>query len=867
LKRASGAQPLVLVLDNLHWADRTSLLLLEFLAQEIDEGNLLVLGTYRDTELTHRHHLSQTLGELARQPSFHRVTLRGLSEEEVAQFLEANSGFSPHTDLVRAVYSQTEGNPLFTTQVVQLMAQEGVLKSEALEGQHQWDIRIPGGIYDAIGRRLDRLSEDCNRVLAIASVIGREFELRLLEQLESNISFSSQHSPAGKGLLEALEEALTAKVLEELPQEAGRCQFSHVLIQQTLVQRLSAVRRARLHQRIGEALEEHYGSEVRSHAAELAYHFAQAEMAISTEKLVNYALLAGEQALATYAHEEALGHFENGLAAKRVPLTSTKPAGDEEEAALLSGLGRAQLAIVDPREYQKALINLTRAFDYYAETGDITSAVAVAQCPVQSSPLTGHRTGVVDIITRALALVPTGSREAGYLLCQYGNTMYYEASDHEEAMKALGQALEIAQREGDGILKMRALVAAGHAEAAHLRFQESLGYDLAAIELASSVNEPFEETHALHEVTAVLHRTGNLEGARRYASAALEVAERLRHRVRLWQSLQANTVVSTLAGNWEAARSFSDRALAVSPRNPNLLGYRALIEGLMGEFDQSKAHLDRLLETMRRSTPGPTFECAYPAIMVPLIAHITNIEYPLEEIKAAALAVLSSPWAAPVFASLAWAGVALLSVREKDAESAKEQYRALLPRSGAMVGGLHDSIISADRLLGLLAHTMGCSEEASAHFQDAIDFCRKAGYRPELAWVCHDYTDALLRTGGINHRTKALSLLEESQTISAELGMKSLLQRLIALSELANQPGDGGAPQLTPNFPGGLTQRELEVLRLVASGRTSAEIAAELVLSRRTVERHISNIYVKTNSHSRSEATAFAFIHGLMPPD
>jgi predicted ATPase len=272
LKRASEAQPLMLVLDNLHWADRPSLLLLEFLAQEVGESNLLVLGIYRDTELAQRHPLGQTLGELARQPSFHRVALRGLAEEEVAQFLEVSSGFRPPLGLVRAVRAQTEGNPLFMTQVVQLMAQEGDIKSEVATGRQRWDIRIPAGVYDAIGRRLDKLSEGCNRVLTVASVIGREFELRLVERLDSNTSSNSGQSLASEELLEAVEEALAARVIEELPQSVGRYQFSHVLIQNTLAQRLSTVRRARLHQRIAETLEEQYGSEVESHAPELAYH-------------------------------------------------------------------------------------------------------------------------------------------------------------------------------------------------------------------------------------------------------------------------------------------------------------------------------------------------------------------------------------------------------------------------------------------------------------------------------------------------------------------------------------------------------------------------------------------------------------------
>jgi DNA-binding CsgD family transcriptional regulator len=864
LKRASGVQRLMLFLDNLHWADQPSLLLLEFLVQEISDSNLLVVGTYRDTELTQRHPLHQTLGELAGQPSFHHVTLRGLAEEEVAQFLKVTSGFRPPLGLVRTVHTQTEGNPLFMTQVVQLMAQEGNLKSEAAEG-HQWNIRIPAGVYDAIGRRIDKLSDGCNRILMVASVIGREFELWLLERVESNSSTSSQQNLAGEELLEAVEEGLTTRLIEELPQSVGCYQFSHVLIQNTLSQRLSTVRRARLHQWIAEALEEHYGSDVDSHAPELAYHFAEAKMVSGIEKLVKYSLLAGEQALVAYAHEEAIVQFERGLAAKGVLLTGRMPAREAEEAALLSGLGRAQLAVLDPHEYQKALANLIRAFDYYAKTGDIGRAVAIAQCPIQTSPLIGRHTGVIDLIIRALALVSPGSLEAGYLLCQYGNTLYYETSNYNGAMEALVQALAIAQSEDDEVLKMRALVAAGHAEAAYLHFQESLGYDLAAIELAGSVDEPFEETHAHQEVAAVLHRTGDLEGARRHASTALEVAERLRHRTRLWQTLQANTVVSVLRGDWETARSLSNRALVVSPRNANLLGYRALIECLVGGFDHSGAYLERLLEAMRQATPGPTFEYAYPAIMVPLIVHLTSIDYPLEEARAAAHYVLSSPWVSPVFASLAWAGVALLSVKDGDVEAAEEQYKALQPRGGAMVGGLHDSIISADRLLGLLAYIVGRPEEATVHFQTAMAFCREAGYRPELAWTCYDYAKALLQRGltdstrpVFDDRDKVILLLEEALAIATELGMRPLLERVQSLQEkVALRPGSA------PVYPDGLSQREVEVLCLIAAGKNNREIADELGISVGTVANHVTSILNKTGLNNRTEAATYAIRHGL----
>ncbi len=164
-----------------------------------------------------------------------------------------------------------------------------------------------------------------------------------------------------------------------------------------------------------------------------------------------------------------------------------------------------------------------------------------------------------------------------------------------------------------------------------------------------------------------------------------------------------------------------------------------------------------------------------------------------------------------------------------------------------------------DRLLGLLAQTMGNLDDFHTHFEDALAFCRKAGYRPELAWTCCDYSDTLNQRKGEGDRAKAIRLLEESLAISTELGMRPLMGRVIErLARIQAQPSR------SPAYPAGLSEREVEVLRLLASGKSNAVIAAELVLSVRTVERHISNIYGKTNSHGRAEATGFAFTHGLM---
>ena len=262
LMNAAGNQPMVLVLDDLHWADQPSLLLMEFLARQMSGHRLLVLGCYRDLELSRQHPLSETLAQLSREPIFQRRLLRGLSQDDTDRFLQVATGARLGERTVEAVYTQTEGNPFFMSEIIRLWLEQGDLTQDGITSDGT--IRIPEGVREVIGRRLNRLSAGCNEMLTTASVVGREFRFKLLVTLSETLGENE--------LLGALEEALAARVLEEIPDSVDRYQFTHALIQETLANELSAARRVRLHARIGEALEESYGADAANHAAELAHH-------------------------------------------------------------------------------------------------------------------------------------------------------------------------------------------------------------------------------------------------------------------------------------------------------------------------------------------------------------------------------------------------------------------------------------------------------------------------------------------------------------------------------------------------------------------------------------------------------------------
>ena len=294
LKNVARRRPLLLVLDDLHWADAPSLRLLQFVGPELEASRCVLLGTYRDIELSRKHPLSDTLGVLTRLHIFERLQLTGLGKDDVASLMESAAGMAPPPSLVSAVQSEAEGNPFFLKEIVAYLVQEKVLQpgrsqsSDKLGRARGFGVRIPEGVKEVIGKRLNRLSAGCNEMLTIASVVGRQFDFDVVRRLLDDKSEDR--------VLTMLEEALAARVIEELPPPAGRYQFSHALIRETLYEELITMRRVRLHRRIGEILEAIHKTDLNPYIPQLAHHFCEAAQAGGADKAVEYALRAGNLA-------------------------------------------------------------------------------------------------------------------------------------------------------------------------------------------------------------------------------------------------------------------------------------------------------------------------------------------------------------------------------------------------------------------------------------------------------------------------------------------------------------------------------------------------------------------------------------------
>ena len=766
LKSASQRQPLVLVLDDLHWADQPSLALLQFVTRELSGARLLIIGTYRDMELSRQHPLAEALGELTRERLFQRVLLRGLTQEDVGRFIEVTSGHNPPPGLIEAVHTQTEGNPLFVTEVVRLLVQEGALTPDPspsgrgeTEGRgegNSWTIRIPEGVREVIGRRLNRLSQRCNQVLTVASIGGREFTMSQLRPLVKEVTEDS--------LFEILEEALASRVIEELPQTVGRYQFTHALIQETLAGELSTTRKVRLHAQIAQAFEELYGTGAEAEAAELAYHYSEAEAMIGPEKSVHYCTIAGQKALDEYAFEEALSYFQRAVAAMEERPT------DREGADRIFGLGRAQAAMLRMGD---ARASLTHAFDHYVEVGNIDSAVAVAEYPTDIG-----NTGVPALVVRALELVPPDSHAFGRLISQFGYHRGQRNGDDQAAQESFDQALTIAQREGNQVLEMWTLARAGNVGISYLRPRECLLKHGQAIELNTGIGDPDLEVVARDCVVTTLMSLGDLAEAEAQSEAMIHYAERSRYRSGLLTALSHAAIPALFKGDWATTRNLTDQGLQLDPDDQYCLTLRAMVEYMVGESDAGAPYLARFIEVMPLS--GLSW---YVQTIVPLIAYIIGDTQYLDAIVDAARSALSSSSLHPRGAWMVNITLALAAVLDCDQEKARSLYSDIQPVLADFPAEGH-ICISMDRLLGLLAHTMADPDRANDHFEDATTFCRQSGYRPELAWTLCDYADMLLERNEKDDRAKAMSLLDESLAISSELGMRPPMERVLSRREI-----------------------------------------------------------------------------------
>ncbi len=343
-------RPIVLLLDDLHWATKPTCLMLKHLVRSTESTALLVIGTYRDSDIGRDHPLAELLADLRREPDVGRLSLRGLSDRESVSLLESFAGHDLEgaiLDLARAVYEEADGSPFFMRELVRHLSEVGELVKVGDRWTYGGDLSslgIPDSVREVIGRRLSRLPRAVEELLTSAAVIGRRFDIAVLATL------AGRPHPA---VLEALDEARRAALVREVAGSPGRFTFAHALIRDTLYDELGQARRMEAHRKVAEAMEALAGQD-ETYQAELAFHWLAATPAVGVVpgdvmKAAGYAETAGRRAMASLAYEEAVHHFEGALRAVR--LTEDRHGRSD----LLILLGEAQRCAGDPAHRQTLL--------------------------------------------------------------------------------------------------------------------------------------------------------------------------------------------------------------------------------------------------------------------------------------------------------------------------------------------------------------------------------------------------------------------------------------------------------------------------------------------------------------------------------
>jgi predicted ATPase/DNA-binding CsgD family transcriptional regulator len=883
---ATAVQPLVIILDDLHWADVPSLLLLEYVARRVGAARLLLIGTYRDIEVTADHPLAHTLGQLVRIAHLRRLDLRGLADHDVARIIEDLTGAVAGTDMTAAVSRTTEGNPFFIGEIVRYLGREG--GRSAPPSSSGVILPVPPSVQEVIGLRLARLAGDARRLLDLAAVLGREFGVATLAQVgEVDVA----------DLLTLLEQAEAARLIAVAA--VGSYRFTHALVRETLYDTMPHSRRVRLHLQAAIALERLWGDDP-EHLAELAWHFTEAAPTGDLAAAASYARKAGDHALALLAYEEAARWYQSALRT----LEATPRDSGAERGELLLRLGEVYGNAGDG---QRAMQTLRLAADLARRRRDARrlARAALSMGELGFGRLWAHAYLVdqplVDLLEEAnaaLAAAQDGERREdatlrARVLARLATQLQF-SGQHVRCDDLSRRAIALARTLDDPVTLAYTLVARHLAIWGPENVEERLALATESLRLAETVGD-----RELALTAHVWRRTDLLElgeGAASDREIALYagIAERLRQPHFLGYTAMFRGSQAMRQGSFDEAERFVQEAYAIGDRvqDPNAFwnyyDQLAVLRRDQGRVDEVEATIRGFIEE-RPERFG--WRCALADLYAEL-GRETDARRELEILAARDFTDL----AGGVFGLYCFTTLARVCAFLDDARRAEILYKLLLPfaRSHAVSGRDAPAYCgSVAHALGLLATVIakaGGRDPAAAarwnsaehHFNEALELHHSADAPPWLArtrlacaTVLHDRHDALCgaRSDRCDHRGRAHDLAEQALTTARGLGMlmvvvqsEDLLADLAAYQP-ATGPDEAPAQPRGAAAPAGLTPREVEVLRLLAAGHTNRELAGALVVTVNTVQTHLQRIYAKIGARSRSEAVAFAVRHGLTRTD
>ncbi|HEY1292365.1 MAG TPA: AAA family ATPase [Chloroflexota bacterium] len=818
LDAIAGAQPVVLLVDDLQWVDAATCDALVYVLSRLQTARLLVLGACRDDELDDNPALATALAELDRRRRLDIVQLHALEAQESAALAAAVLQSAVAPDLATVLTDRSDGNPFFVEELVR-----GLAEADALEpGPDGWMLAahgrslLPPRAARAIDQRLARLDPRALDTLRVAAVVGRVCEPALVAQA------------TGLPVQEVEEHFRVAQRAHIVrPRASGEYIVTHDLIRETLLAQLGRERRRQLHAAIGDALEAQRAGGDSRWLADLAFHFAAAG---EGERGVTYALASAEQALKTSAGAEAATQFE---AALRLLPADAPP---ERRAHVLLRLGAAATLA---GEYARAAEVLQSAEQLWRETADWPAAASAC---LELGRVHWRLEAVEharEAFERGLALLDDqDSAEAAEMLLQLADVYATSLDRQVDGLACAERALYMVERLGGRRLQARACSVLGNVKARLNDLEGGRQLLERALELARLEDDPALAAEVCAYLANLYAWLGDIDRSQEVSVLRAHLAQQTRDPFHLRHVYSWIAFLETLRGRWAAAeqlyaeqQQLVEGLSAPEPR-ATLRAYRGVLRYFQGSFEEAERDYRGAIDLLQPTGSATLlWHLGRFALILAELGKLDEAHETLSELRR--LADGLDPRARA--RGFAFAHLAVGYVRLGDRERAAGCYVELLPFAGMF------SPILVDRALGVAAAAAGDTQAARGHLVDAEVLARRLGLGPELAL-------ALVQRGSFD-----AGALGEGLRLCRELGMHELARPLMG----------SGAGRRRPSHAAGLSDRELEVLRLVAQGRTNRDIARELVLSEKTVARHLTTIFAKTSVDNRAAATAFALRNGI----
>ena len=826
LERLATDDPMLLVLEDVHWADQTSLELLHHLAHRATSLRLMMVVTYRSDELHAAHPLRRLLGSLARDRVGEDMRLSPLGRDETTEMLRCMLGTEPDSAFAAEIWRRAEGNPLFVEELVSVLAEGGVLEPTADAAAALARTRLPSTVSEAILARVNALGPRAMETLSAAAVIGRIVEF---EDLREVLGFSEEE------LVDVFEQLVAHQLLREERNESGECYvFPHALMQETLYESIISRRRRMLHRRVAAALEKRAESTPRR-LDELAYHF---RLGGDHEHAYEYARLAGDEAVRLRAWDDASEHYENALA-------SLEELDDEgvraaEVLERLAAVAWRQSRAAAGRQYAEDALRLWRSLGQSEQTARVLRGLATLRVEE------GDTEGAAEALDEALRLLgdESPSRELGPIYDDLGR-LWLGRGDLDRAESLLLHGLSLASRDAQGAEEVLALV--GLAELSILGGEVNAGVARldVALALLREGRLPFDRLARVYaEGVKALLLAQEYERALSWADAARALCrdQGVVGLDALFRAMRAAvlTITSgeedTLA---EASAAVEELRRAQRAELRDALRVLGFVYRVRGELAAARGAYEEAINLGDRGW----------SVGLALVALAEGRNTEAAEVLEAALR--SVPLSQPLVARqlLPYAAEALIAVGRVDDAAGIVDNAPTLPDPEAGAAQLAHAV-------GLVRLAQGCTEEAREALSVAADAWDKLGNRLECRRARVALLEAMLSTGD------SLEGLALGRSLLEELGRPLLPREREVVRRVLRRAGVRTRPSVAGSGEGraagsGLTSREQAVLHEVAKGRTNREIALALGIAEKTVSVHVSHILAKLGCKTRTQAARF----------